>query len=96
MKKIIMLAAMLVMAISAVSYAAPIEGHYVTKNLFKDTTGAYHYVPSEEAKTIMKAEDMYKDDLWLVPCHVVMNMTEEEYEEFMRQGNGGDVESGEE
>ena len=104
MKKVLLLASLMVMAISAVSYAAPVNGEYITKTLFKDVNGNYHYVPSAEAKSIMKASDISKDGTWIVPnpgkmgfatrpVHEVMDMTEEEFDEWMRVGQGGDCES---
>lgn len=95
MKKALLLATMLVMAFCTISHAAPADGRFISKTLYKDAHGGYHYVQSEEAKSIMNPEDLYADDVWIVPCHVVMNMTEEEFEEFCRQGNGGDQETAE-
>lgn len=97
MKKVLLLASLMVMAISAISYAAPVQGQYISKTLFKDANGGYHYVQSAEAKSIMKAEDICKDGLWIVPepgkmgfatrpPHEIMEMTEEEWNQLMNSG----------
>lgn len=104
MKKVLLLASLMVMAISAVSYAAPVQGQYITKNLFKDVNGGYHYVPSEAAKSIMKSADITKDGTWIVPepgkmgfvpraPHEVMEMTEEEWVQMMGGGDDHDTDA---
>lgn len=98
MKKVLLIASIMVMTASCICNAAP-QGEFISKTLFKDAEGGYHYVQSAEAKSIMKTQDISKGGIWIVPepskmgflprpPHEVMDMTEEEWMQMMRGSDG--------
>ncbi|MDO4178157.1 MAG: hypothetical protein Q4D21_03110 [Phascolarctobacterium sp.] len=98
MKKILAVTALsALMAITTSAFA----GEITSSNIYRDDAGNLHYVKSVAAQSVIDKADIGKDGIWIVPdkvkamtsetipCHKVMNMTEEEYEAFISEGQGG-------